>query len=79
MEETIWFRKTFNGAWWRPVSWQGWAITGSWLALNLWYIVRVGKLSLSLTNTIVDTVPFFIISTIIYLLIVRTHCERQWE
>ena len=75
----MWFRKTFDGRLWRPITWQGWTITTLWILVNVWYFARVDSQAHSASDTLLGVGPFFVVSTILYLVIIRTHCGRQWE
>ena len=41
--KTIWFKRRLYGWGWRPVTWQGWALLGLWLALDVFFALSVDE------------------------------------
>ncbi len=77
--ETIWFRKTSDGLLWKPVAWQGWFIVALWACANLWKVAKIEQFSHSASDALLNAAPFFIVTTLIFLLIVRKTSGRNWE
>ena len=76
--EHIWFRKTANGLCWKPISWQGWAVTVVWAFANGWYLRKVDGTSHSISDTLLGYAVFFIVSTLVLLFVIRKRCDRGW-
>ena len=76
--EKIWFRKSKDGLYWRPITWHGWTLGFIWAAANIWYFLKVDLVSVSANQTLLDAAPFFVLSTIILLVLVHCHTDRNW-
>ncbi len=76
--ERLWFRKTVDGLLWKPIAWQGWFILSLWAAANVWKITKLEKFSHSVSDTLLNAAPFFIVTTLFLLLIVRKTSGRNW-
>jgi hypothetical protein len=57
----------------------GWFVLGAWCSSNIWKFLSVDTVSHSTSDTLLNTAPFFIISTLIFLIIVRKTSGRNWE
>lgn len=77
--ERIWFRKTIDGLLWKPVAWQGWVVLCVWCFVNMWKLIQIDAVSHSASDTLLNAAPFFIVTTLVYLLIVRKTSGRNWE
>lgn len=74
-----WFRKTFNGLFWKPVSIEGWIVTGIWFFSNIWYLREIDWSARGFTHALTDAGFFLIISTLVLLFIVYHSRGRRWE
>lgn len=77
-KEKLWFKAKLFGWGWRPASWEGWVITLAWIVLNISYFERIDNVSHSSSDTIMETSPFFVLSTVILLLICYKKGERPY-
>ena len=74
-----WFRKTFDGLFWRPVSVEGWIVTAIWILSNTWYLRKASEQAHSAEDLAIDFGFFLVISTLVLLAIVYHSRGRRWE
>ena len=75
----VWFRKTFDGLFWRPVSVEGWIVTAIWAVSNIWYFRKAEAATHSVSDTFIEFGFFAILSTLVLLAIVHHTKGRRWE
>ena len=73
-----WFRKADNGLYWRPISWQGNAVTIVWGLLNIRWFFKADSTANSISDTLIAFAPYFIVSTLVFVTIIRYNTDRPW-
>lgn len=71
-----WFEAKTYGIGWKPVTWQGWAVSLAYLAFIIAAFMWVDRASHSASDTLIGFAPFFIFSTSISIFISRLKSEK---
>lgn len=76
-----WFRaKTYGWGWGLPSSWQGWLVLLVYIIFNIYLFRDIDKLSHSASDTLINFVLPFILSTIALLVICYFTGEKlKWR
>lgn len=76
----LWFRAKTYGYGWTPVTWQGWLVTGAYVALTLGTLAVINTLSLSEAQASLIFVPFALVYTfLLFFICVRTGEKARWR
>lgn len=72
-----WFETKTYGIGWKPITWQGWAVSLTYLAFIIATFMWVDRASHSASDTLIGFAPFFIFSTSISVFISRVKSEKH--
>lgn len=64
-----WFKRKLYGYGWTPATWQGWFTLVIFLGFNIWNFLRIDSQSHSVSDTLINFVPVFFVTTFILILI----------
>lgn len=68
-KKDIWFKAKTYGWGWTPSTWQGWAITISYVVVVTAFFSQIDSQSHSVSDTLYGTIPFVVVSTAILIAI----------
>jgi hypothetical protein len=78
--EQYWFKAYKYGYGWFPVSWRGWVVTLVYAVQNMYGVVFFQKYLVDRIDTLIAFSPVFILSTILFLIIVvKTGEKAHWR
>ena len=76
----LWFKNKTYGYGWVPCSWQGWLCLGIFLAFNILNFLRIDSHSHSVSDTLINFVPPFLLTIILLIVIAIKKGERpRWH
>lgn len=76
----LWFKARDYGTGWSPNSWQGWLIIAAWTGINLWWFMLSLPGSSSTSDALIDSAPFFLLTTLVlHLMCWKTGEKPQWR
>jgi ABC-type uncharacterized transport system permease subunit len=76
-----WFTRKLYGYGWTPASWQGWFTLLIFIGFNVWNFLRIDTQSHSVSDTLINFILPFVLTTIIliYLCVAKGEKARwQW-
>ncbi len=71
-----WFETKAYGIGWKPVTWQGWAVSLTYLVFIIAAFMWVDRSSHSASDTLIGFAPFFVFSTSLSTLISYAKAEK---
>ena len=69
MKVTYWFKAYKSGYGWRPATWQGWVVFGSYVIACVSSFLQLDKASHSVSDTLYGFLPRFLIFTAVLIII----------
>jgi hypothetical protein len=72
----LWFKAKTYGWGWTPATWQGWGVTVTYAVLVTIVFLQVDQTSHSIGDSLNDTMPFFVLSTVFFILICVVKGEK---
>jgi hypothetical protein len=74
----LWFRAKRFGWGWQPQTWEGWAVLGTWVAVNVCTFLVADFFSHSGSDTLIACAPMFVFSTSALLVCCYAKGEAPW-
>lgn len=79
MNKTLWFKRKLYGWGWTPVTWQGWLITGVYIALIIFFATGIADNATPKEVGLSFLLPLLILSVAFIRTAYRTGEKPRWQ